>query len=273
MGSNAGCSGTIGHLAFFFGSSVQSVSPQSTENQPVALVTGGARRIGAEIVRCLHAANYRVVIHFSRSEGQASKLATELNAVRHESVALVSGDLLQFNSYQQIADNAVAAFGRLDLLVNNASTFHPTAIGEITEDAWNDLLGSNLKAPTFLSQALVPALRSSQGSIVNIVDVHARQPMGGHPVYCSAKAGLQMLTLSLAKELGPDIRVNGVAPGAILWADNESDPEQQAEIVSRTALKRMGSAADIAQAVLYLAKAEYVTGHILDVDGGRSLGW
>jgi pteridine reductase len=250
---------------------MSSLSP--IESKPVALVTGGARRIGAEIVRTLHAANYRVVIHFSRSETEATKLAAELNSIEADSIKLVSADLLEFSSYQMLADQALKAFGRLDLLVNNASTFHPTALGEISEKAWDDLLGSNLKAPTFLSQALVPALKDSQGSIVNIVDIHARQPMAGHSVYCSAKAGLQMLTLSLAKELGPDIRVNGVAPGAILWADNESDPVQQAEIISRTALKRMGAPSDIAKAVLYLAGADYVTGHILDVDGGRTLGW
>lgn len=243
------------------------------ESMPVALVTGGGRRIGAEIVRVLHAADYRLVIHYSRSTAEAVELAAELNSKRANSASLVSGNLQDFASYQAIADEAVNAYGRLDLLVNNASTFHPTPVGDITESAWDDLLGSNLKAPTFLSQALVPALKRSQGNIVNIVDVHARQPMAAHSVYCSAKAGLQMLTLSLAKELGPDIRVNGVAPGAILWADNESDAQQQAEIVSRTALKRMGSPADIAQAVLYLAGAGYVTGHILDVDGGRSLGW
>jgi pteridine reductase len=246
---------------------------QPLESQPVALVTGGGRRIGAEIVRVLHAANYRVVVHYSRSVSEATELASELNSSKPGSVRLVSGNLLDFCSYQMLANEALMAFGRLDLLVNNASTFYPTPLGDITESEWDDLIGSNLKAPTFLSQALVPALRESRGSIVNIVDVHARQPMAGHLVYCSAKAGLQMLTLSLAKELGPDIRVNGVAPGAIVWADNESDSEQQAEIVSRTALKRMGSPVDIAQAVLYLATANYVTGHILDVDGGRSLGW
>lgn len=240
---------------------------------PVALVTGGARRIGAEISRHLHAANYRLVIHYNRSVDEAAELVAELNAQRENSAIAVRGDLLEFSSYQRVADNALAAFGRLDMLVNNASTFYPTPVGEMTESAWDDLLSSNLKAPTFLSQALVPALNKTQGNIVNIIDIHARQPMSEHPIYCSAKAGLHMLTLSLAKELGPHVRVNGVAPGAILWAGSESDPQQQHEIVSRTALKRTGSPDDIAKAVAYLASADYVTGHILNVDGGRSLGW
>ena len=236
------------------------------------LVTGGARRIGAAIARTLHAQGANVVIHCHRSGVAARELAAVLNGMRPGSAVVTAADLLDCDSFAPLVEAATLAFGRLDILVNNASSFYPTPVGEITLAQWDDLMGTNLRAPLFLSQAAAQQLRLHQGLIVNIVDIHAGAPLKRHPVYCAAKAGLAMLTRSLARELGPQVRVNGVAPGPVLWPEGEMPAALRDDIISRTALKRPGSPEDIAKAVLYLAKdAPYVTGQILAVDGGRSL--
>jgi pteridine reductase len=239
-----------------------------------ALVTGAARRVGAAIARELHAQGANVVIHHRASAGEARALAAALNGMRSGSAALAQAELRDTAALAGLIDHAVQAFGRLDILVNNASAFYPTPVGEITEAQWDDLVGSNLKAPLFLSQAAAQELRRTQGLIVNIVDIHALRPLKRHTVYSMTKAGLAMLTRALARELGPEIRVNGVAPGPVLWPEDEIEPALKEEIVARTALKRAGSPEDVARAVAFFAKdAPYVTGQILAVDGGRSIGW
>jgi pteridine reductase len=239
-----------------------------------ALITGAARRVGAAIARSLHAAGANVVLHYRSSTEDAAELAQELNKARAGSATLVSADLLEIEQLPALARTAGEAFGGLDILVNNASSFYPTPVGDITEIDWDDLIGTNLKAPLFLSQAVAPALHLSQGLIVNLADIHGLRPLRRHPVYSIAKAGLIMLTRSLARELGPHIRVNAIAPGPVLWPEDGLDMALQAEIIGRTALKRPGSAADVARAVLFFAtEAPYVTGQILAVDGGRSVGW
>jgi pteridine reductase len=240
-----------------------------------ALVTGAAKRIGAVIARTLHGAGANIAIHYNRSATDADQLATELNRRRANSAFTVGADMLDIAAVQGMAKQVLDhTGGRLDVLVNNASNFYPTPIGTITLEQWDDLIGSNLKAPLFLSQALVPALRTARGVIVNIVDVHSQRPLRDHPVYGPAKAGLAMLTRSLAKDLGPDIRVNGVSPGAILWPDEGMSDALRAAIIKQTALKRSGDPEDIAAAVLFLVRdAPYVTGQIIAVDGGRSVGW
>jgi pteridine reductase len=241
----------------------------------VALVTGGAQRVGAQIVRTLHGAGARVALHYHRSASQAEALVGELNATRAASAIALCGDLLEVARLGELVRATTAAFGQLDILVNNASTFYPTPVGEITEAHWDDLLGSNLKAPLFLSQAAAPALRLSHGLILNIVDIHGMRPLRRYPVYGVAKAGLIMLTRSLARELGPHVRVNAIAPGPVMWpADGVADAELQKKIVERTLLKRSGSAQDIARTALFFAAdAPYITGQVLAVDGGRSVGW
>ena len=241
----------------------------------VALVTGGGRRVGAEIVRALHGAGARCVVHYHQSAAAADALAAELNAQRADSVVTISADLLETARLGRLVEHAQQHFGRLDVLVNNASTFYPTPMGEITEAHWDDLMGSNLKAPLFLSQAAAPALRLAHGLIINIVDIHGMRPLRRYPVYGVAKAGLIMLTRSLARELGPHVRVNGIAPGPVMWpADGAADTVLQAKIMDRTLLKRPGSAGDIARTALFFAAdAPYITGQILPVDGGRSVAW
>ena len=236
------------------------------------LITGAAARIGAEIASTLHDAGMNIVIHYRSSADKASQLCNTLNDKRENSAAILQADLLQTNTLKKLVDEAAAIWGGLDVLVNNASSFYPTPVGEITEAHWDDLMGSNLKAPIFLSQAATPFLQGSQGCIINIVDIHGYRPMKEHPVYCAAKAGLAMLTQSLAKDLGPDIRVNGVAPGAIMWPASELDADIQASIIERTALKRQGTPEDIAKAVKFLVfDASYITGQVIPVCGGRSL--
>ncbi|MDX5362589.1 MAG: pteridine reductase [Pseudazoarcus pumilus] len=239
---------------------------------PVILVTGAARRVGAAIARALHAAGARILLHYRNAAGEAEALAAELNALRPQSAACVRGDLAASGVPQRIAADALAAFGRLDGLVNNASSFFPTALGEIDEAAWDDLIGSNLKGPLFLTQALAPALREAGGAIVNIVDIHAERPFRGYPLYCSAKAGLLGLTRALAVELAPEVRVNGVSPGPIAWPeDGQYAPAEREAIIADTLLRRQGQPEDIAGAVRFLMlDAPYVTGQILAVDGGRS---
>ncbi len=238
----------------------------------VVLITGGAQRVGAMTARLLHAAGANLILHYRHSRQSALDLQIELNTQRKNSVILIQADLLETVKLKSIIDKGVEQWGRLDILVNNASTFYPTPMGEVTEEDWDVLTGSNLKAPFFLSQAAASALEKNNGCIINIVDIHSQRPMQGHSVYNIAKAGLAMLVKTLAFELGPNIRVNGISPGAIMWPTQEMDDVAKQRIVSRTYLKRKGSAEDIAKTVLFLAcHADYITGQVIDVDGGRSL--
>lgn len=242
-------------------------------NSPVILVTGAARRVGAEIVRTLHAAGARVAIHYRNSAAEAEALAAALNASRPESAAIFAADLLDVTALAQLVDAVVTRFGHLDGLVNNASSFYPTPVGQVDTASWDDLLGSNLKAPLFLAQAAAPHLAAVQGCIVNITDIHAERPLKGYPAYCAAKGGLLTLTRSLAVDLAPAVRVNAVAPGAIQWPDSGTDfpPDEQTEIIRHTLLKRIGSPADIARTVKFLVfDAPYITGQVINVDGGRT---
>lgn len=240
----------------------------------VAVITGGAKRLGNAIAHALHQEGAQLVIHYRSSKHSAEALVQELNALRADSAVAICCDLLDTAALPQLIAQTLTHFGRLDILVNNASSFYPTPIGSITEQHWEELLGSNLKAPLFLAQAAAPALRQSQGLILNMVDIHAQRPLPSYTVYSIAKAGLATLTKSLARELGPDIRVNGIAPGPVLWPEQQMSAELQQEIISKTALKRQGSPLDIARAALFFAKdAPYVTGQILAIDGGRSIGW
>jgi len=248
------------------------VSENNTLEGKVVLITGAAHRIGATTARTLHAAGANMVLHYRNSRAGAEALQTELNALRADSVSLVQGDLHDTAILPELVAQAYAAWGRLDVLINNASTFYSTPVGTVTESQWNDLMGSNLKAPFFLAQAAAPHLKTERGCIVNIVDIHADRPLRGHPVYSMAKAGLVMMTKSLACELGPEVRVNAIAPGAILWPENDMDDSTKARIIERTFLKRQGSPHDIARAALFLIRdADYTSGQVLKVDGGRSL--
>jgi pteridine reductase len=249
----------------------------SAHSEKAVLVTGSARRVGAATVRALHTAGCRVVVHCNQSRKEADALVTELNAIRAKSAAVVQGDLLASNALKGLVDQAYSCFGRLDGLVNNASMFRATPMGQIDEDDWLELMGSNLKAPLFLSQAASGYLRDTGGAIVNIIDIHTQRPLRHFAVYNAAKAGLAGLTRSLALELAPQVRVNGVSPGAIIWPDtpgSDADypPEERARITQQIPLQRTGRAEDIAGAVKFLLlDAPYVTGQILAVDGGREL--
>jgi pteridine reductase len=238
------------------------------------LITGAARRIGAALARGFHAEGANVCIHFHRSAGEAEQLRDELNAARADSAIAIAADLLDVDALPRLVDRTVQAFGRLDVLINNASTFYPTPLGAVTARHWDDLMGTNLRAPLFLSQAAAPALKSAHGLILNMIDIHAQRPLPQHPVYSTAKAGLMMLTRSLARELGPEVRVNGIAPGPILWPEGGMDEAVKQEIIGKTLLKRSGEPSDIVRTALFFAKdAPFVTGQILAVDGGRSVGW
>jgi pteridine reductase len=239
-----------------------------------ALITGAARRVGAVVARALHSAGANVVLHYHSSAEEATALAHDLNSQRPDSATLAPCDLLDGEAVKALAHTATRAFGGLDVLVNNASSFYPTPLGDIDEDDWNDLIGTNLKAPLFLAQACAAALRERAGLILNMTDIHGLRPLRRHPVYCVAKAGLIMLTKSLARELGPQVRVNAIAPGPVMWPQDGVDEALRAKIIDRTALKRGGSAEDVARAALFFAaEAPFVTGQILAVDGGRSIGW
>ena len=237
----------------------------------VVLITGGAKRVGAATCRRLHSAGANLMLHYRVSAGEARLLQAELNHQRKDSVALIQADLLDIAKLPAMVDQTVQSFGRLDALVNNASSFFQTPVGEITAAAWEDLIGTNLRAPLFLSQAAAPALKKSQGAIVNITDIHAERPLKNYVVYSVAKAGLVGLTRSLARELAPEVRVNAIAPGPILWPDDETfDELSRQRIISHTPLKREGTPEDIAKAVHFLlAEATYVTGETINVDGGR----
>jgi len=237
-----------------------------------ALITGAAKRLGAAMARGLHAEGANVVIHFHRSSGEAQRLCVQLNAQRANSCLAVGAELLDTAALPALVASAVSHFGQLDILINNASTFYPTPLGGITPEHWDDLIGTNLKAPLFLAQAAAPYLQQRSGLIVNMIDIHGQRPLPQHPVYSVAKAGLASLTRALAAELAPKVRVNGVAPGAIAWPeDGQFDPAERERVIATTPLGRTGTPEDIAQAVHFLACAPFVTGQILAVDGGRSI--
>jgi pteridine reductase len=237
------------------------------------LITGAARRIGAAIAGALHARGARLAIHYRNSKAEAEALVARLNAERPDSARAFAADLADPASFDTLPEAVVRAFGRLDVLINNASTFYPTPVGSITQDQFDDLIGTNLRAPLFLSQAAAPELRKREGLILNIADIHALRPLGRHTVYCAAKAALVMLTRSLARELGPAIRVNAIAPGPVLWPENGVDEDLRRRIIARTALKRAGTPADVAKAALFfVCDAPFVTGEVLAVDGGRLIG-
>jgi len=240
----------------------------------VALITGGARRVGAEIARTLHAHGMHLVIHYRSSKDDAHALQAELEKHRPKSVTLVKGDLLNVAQLSNIVEEAAAAFGRLDTLLNNASSFYPTPVGAATEQQWDDLIGTNLKAPFFLSQASAPHLKKTRGCIVNIADIHGERPIKHYPIYSAAKAGLVMLTKSLARELAPEVRVNAIAPGTIMWPEGEAEVSeaQKQELLARIPLRRSGSPDDIARTALFLIRdAGYINGQVIAVCGGRTV--
>ncbi len=240
---------------------------------PVALITGSARRIGAAIARRLHADGYDLALHYRGSVAEMQALAAELEAVRAHSVLTLQADLCEFDRLPELVARTVGRYGRLDALVNNASTFQPTPLGATTPAQWDALFASNARAPFFLAQAAAPHLKATRGAIVNLVDIYAERPLREHPVYCMAKAALVMATKSLALELAPEVRVNAIAPGAILWAENETSGAQQQSMLSRTPLARTGTPAEIAEAVRWLLRdATYSTGQVINIDGGRMLG-
>jgi pteridine reductase len=237
-----------------------------------ALITGAAHRIGAVVASTLHAQGMNLVLHYRHSRQKAQRLQALLHDQRPDSVVLAQADLRAIQMLPALIKSAESAWGGLDALVNNASRFYPTPLGDATEKQWDELIDSNLKAPFFLSQAAAPLLKKRAGCIINIVDIYADRPLKSHPVYSISKAGLAMLTRTLAQELGPDVRANGVAPGAILWPEAGLEQEEKREILERIPLQRRGDPQDIARAVLFLIRdAGYINGHGLAVDGGRSL--
>lgn len=239
-----------------------------------ALITGAAKRIGACLARTLHNNGANIVVHYGSSSAAAEALVDELNGIRSESAFALQADLRSQDALTGLVDQAVAKAGGLNILLNNASTFYATPLDDVTEQHWDDLLGTNLKAPLFLAKAAAPHLRASGGQILNIVDIHSQRPLKNHPVYGPAKAGLAMLTRSLAKDLAPEIRVNGISPGAILWPAEGMSEKAEQSIVRQIPLARVGQPEDIAQTALFLIKdAPYITGQIIAVDGGRSVGW
>ena len=245
---------------------------QASHPRPVVLITGAAKRVGNVIARTLHTAGYDLALHYRSSRAEMDALRAQLESIRQNSTCAIQAELADIEHLPQIVDACITRYGRLDGLVNNASAFFPTEIGNTTLQQWNELFASNAQAPFFLSQAAARFLKSTQGSIVSIVDIYAEHPLAKHPVYSMAKAALAMMTFALAKELGPDVRVNGVAPGAILWPESGKAYADQTELVARTALKRTGTPEDVAGAVLFLLRdAKFTTGQILKVDGGRAL--
>ena len=238
---------------------------------PVALVTGGAKRIGAHLVKTLHQHGWRVVIHYHQSDDAAQTLCQALNEIRPDSATLVQGDLCNLTEITHIAAKARQAFGQIDLLINNASSFYPTPLGQINKANWDALMGSNVQGPVFLTQALSEELQQQGGSVINLIDMHIDRPLPQHTVYCAAKSALASVTRSLAGELAPSVRVNGIAPGAILWPERDLSEEEKQALLASIPLKTLGSPSVIAHAMLYLIDATYVTGQILYVDGGRSI--
>jgi len=242
------------------------------QERPVALITGGVKRVGAEIARTLHAAGYDLVLHFRSSVNEAVALAAELEHQRAGSTLAIQGELADLDGLPAMIEQALQHYGRLDALVNNASAFFPTPVGSATTAQWNELFASNAQAPFFLAQAATPALRETHGAIVNLIDVYAERPLANHPIYCMAKAALAAMTRSLALDLAPDIRVNGIAPGAVMWPSDGKPYDDQQAMLARTPLRRAGSPQDVAGAVLWLLRdAPFVTGQVIRIDGGRSL--
>ena len=236
------------------------------------LITGGAKRIGRTVAKHLHERNHNIMIHYRSSTQDAQQLKHELNSLRANSCEIVQADLSDINSFESINNHAMKTFGRLDVLINNASSFYPTPLAQVDETKWDDLMASNLKAPLFLTKQLLPQLQKNGGCILNIIDVYAERPLAHHPIYCSAKAGLKMLTKSLARDLAPNIRVNGIAPGAILWPENDAMLDSQEDLLKRIPLNRLGDPEDIAKTACFLIEtAPYITGQIIAVDGGRSV--
>lgn len=246
-------------------------TPESKDlSGQVALITGGARRIGASLAETLHAAGMQVILHYRSSAEAAHRLQEKLNASRANSCLLMQCDLAETGKLKSMVDECIRQTGRLDVLINNASAFYPTPVGETDPRHWDTLLDVNLKAPFFLSQAAAPHLRKTRGGIINLVDIYADRPLRDHAAYCASKAGLLSLTRSFAQQLAPEVRVNGIAPGAILWPENDHDEIGQQRLLSRIPLKRIGEPEDIARTALFLiASAPYITGHVIPVDGGR----
>ena len=245
-----------------------------SDKNKVVLITGGAKRVGAAICRSLHAEGFTMMIHYKSSFHEAQALQAELNLHRADSAAIVHGDLLDIENIPKLVSATIGQFGRLDVLINNASTYYASELGDIDESKWHDLMGSNLKAPLFLSQAAATELRKNHGCIVNITDMHVERPKKGYIIYSVAKAGLVTLTKSLAHELSPEVRVNAVAPGPVQWPDSnpQFDEVYRQRVINQTLLKRVGEAEDVAKAVKFLiADAPFITGHVLAVDGGRSI--
>lgn len=242
-------------------------------NTKVALVTGAARRIGAEIAKTLHEAGFNIVLHYHQSEQEAVVLAEQLNSLRQDSAQLLQANIGDIARVSDFIAKACDCWGQLDLLVNNASSFYPTSFGQVTETQWDELHASNVKGAFFIAQAAYPHLQKTKGNIINIIDIHAKKPMREYSAYCIAKAGLLMVTLSLAKEMAPNVRVNGVSPGSIIWPEGENtlSTTVKQHILERIPLARHGQANDIAKTVLFLAKSDFITGEIISVDGGRSL--
>ena len=238
-----------------------------------ALITGAARRLGAQTAKTLHENGANIIIHYGQSGHAAQDLAASLNRIRPQSATTLQADLLDADAVHHLATQAFNCFEGLDILINNASTFYPTPLGEINQQHWDDLMGTNLKAPLFLSQACYPALKQSHGCIINMIDIHARAPLANHTTYSCAKAGKLMLTKSLALEMSPEVRVNGISPGAILWpeAGAEMNPSEQQAILQQVPLQRTGEPQDIADTALFLATHNYITGQVIAVDGGRQL--
>ncbi len=241
------------------------------ENNPVVLITGSAHRIGACIARHMHQQNYRVIIHYHSSSNAAQKLVDELNGQKADSADMLKANLSEPEAINELAVKAVQCFGQLDVLVNNASRFFPTPIGEVTLTQWDNLVNTNMRAPFLLAQALHAELKRNMGCIINITDVYGHRPLHDHPVYSMTKAALIMLTKSLSNEMGPEVRVNAVSPGAIIWPDSDISDERKKEILDNTSLERIGGPDDIAETVVFLAAADYVTGQVIAVDGGRLL--
>jgi pteridine reductase len=240
--------------------------------RPVALITGAGKRVGAVIARTLHAAGYDLALHHRHSAADAELLAASLERQRSDSTFVLQAELAELDALPGMVQRVLARFGRLDALVNNASAFYPTPVGSATPAQWNELFASNAQAPFFLAQAAMPALREARGAIVNLVDIYAERPLADHPIYCMAKAALEAMTRSLALDLGPDVRVNGVAPGAVMWPSDGKPYDDQQAMLARTPLQRAGSPEDVAGAVLWLLRdAPFVTGQIIRVDGGRTL--
>ncbi|MFN2359908.1 MAG: pteridine reductase [Marinobacter sp.] len=241
---------------------------------PVVLITGAAHRLGAHTARHLHQRGWNIVVHYRSREDQAHALREELNTIRADSAITLRADLAETGHAEALAEEAIAAWGRLDGLVNNASVFYPNPTAQAGPDDWDTIMNTNLRAPFFLGKACLPALKQSRGAIVNLIDIYSERPLADHPLYCASKSGLASLTLSWAKDLAPEVRVNGVSPGAILWPEGDAaiDERYQQSILAKTPLARTGAPEDIAGAIaFFLCDAPFVTGQILAVDGGRSL--